>query len=231
MKNIIILESEIGPNTEYRDRVVGKSTPSRDHSKINPNLLSDIQKASQSTASIIKNPNFKVYITTAITGHRPGTRHELGLGVDIAMMDNEKGDAIGWSSQSTAKANKVLNNINIFTDELKKLGYTVNQSDSLKLKKDGGKGELKNILTFGYDGHNNHLHISNMDTEKEMQKLPDLEDQPNIEFDEIQPEESPKNDEVNQGDIDAVNTGSGYENKEGMNEEVIRIKDLIKKIL
>ena len=70
-----------------------------------------------------------------------------------------------------------------------------------------------------------------MDTEKEMQKLPDLEDQPNIEFDEIQPEESPKNDEVNQGDIDAVNTGSGYENKEGMNEEVIRIKDLIKKIL
>jgi hypothetical protein len=229
MKNIIILELAVGPNTEYKDGVVGKSAPSRDHSKINPNLLSDIQKAAESTASIIKNPKFKVYITTAITGHKPGTRHELGLGVDIAMMDNLDGIPQGWSSPSSAKANKVLNNINIFTGELKKLGYTVNQSDSLKLIKDGGKGELKNILTFGYEGHNNHLHISNMDTEKE--KLPDFEDQKNIDFDEVEPEESPKNDEVTQGDIDAVNIGSGYENKDSMNEEVNRIKDLIKKIL
>jgi hypothetical protein len=51
------------------------------------------------------------------------------------------------------------------------------------------------------------------------------------EFDEVEPEKSPENDEVNQGDIDAVNIGSGYENKDSMNEEVNRIKDLIKKIL
>ncbi len=51
------------------------------------------------------------------------------------------------------------------------------------------------------------------------------------EFDEVEPEEKPKDDKIKQSDIDAVNIGSGFNSKDYMNEEVNRIKDLIKKIL
>ena len=220
MKNIVILETTIGANVQYKDGVVGRSKPSIDHAKINPNLLSDIQKAAAATATKIGNPNFKVYITTAITGHHPGTRHEIGMGVDIAMMDNENGTPVGWGSIASAKSNKVYNNITTFQDELKKMGYTVNQSDSKKLKKDGGTGEIKNILTFGYQGHNNHIHVSNMDTGRDIEKIKWGEYEREYNMDDnvgylSEPKPLPQNsdyeeNEITQDDVDAVNAGTNY---------------------
>lgn len=221
MKNVVILETTIGPNAQYKDGVVGRSRPSSDHDKINPNLLSDIQRAAAATATKIGNPNFKVYITTAITGHHPGTRHEIGMGIDIAMMDNENGTPVGWGSIASAKSNKVYNNITTFQDELKNMGYTVNQSDSKKLKKDGGKGEVKNILTFGYEGHNNHIHVSNMDTGRAHEKIKWSEYEKEVQGDDNidflnEPTTLPtqnsdyEESEITQDDVDAVNAGTNY---------------------
>ena len=125
-------------NVEFRDRVVGNSTPSKDN--INLSLLSDIQTAA-------KNANVQVSVTTAITGHRKGTRHESGNAVDIAMVNGK-----GWSDESSAKSKGIYKSIEKFVNELKNLGYLVNVKES---------GNPKVVLWFGYKNHNNHVHISN----------------------------------------------------------------------
>jgi hypothetical protein len=125
-------------NVEFRDRVVGNSTPSKDN--INLALLSDIQTAA-------KKANVQVSVTTAVTGHRKGTRHQTGNAVDIAMINGK-----GWSDESSAKSKGIYNSIKRFVDELKNLGYVVNVKES---------GNPKVVLWFGYKNHNNHVHISN----------------------------------------------------------------------
>jgi hypothetical protein len=125
-------------NVEFRDRVVGDSTPSKDN--INISLLSDIQTAA-------KKANVQVSVTTAVTGHRKGTRHQTGNAVDIAMINGK-----GWSDESSAKSKGIYNSIKLFVDELKNLGYVVNVKES---------GNPKVVLWFGYKNHNNHVHISN----------------------------------------------------------------------
>jgi|LakMenEpi03Aug12_release.lakeMendotaPanAssembly.Ray.scaffolds.fasta_scaffold369825_3 hypothetical protein len=125
-------------NVEFRDRVVGDSTPSKDN--INLSLLSDIQTAA-------KKANVQVSVTTAVTGHRKGTRHQTGNAVDIAMINGK-----GWSDESSAKSKGIYNSIKRFVDELKNLGYVVNVKES---------GNPKVVLWFGYKNHNNHVHISN----------------------------------------------------------------------
>jgi len=125
-------------NVEFRDRVVGNSTPSKDN--INISLLSDIQTAA-------KRANVQVSVTTAVTGHRKGTRHESGNAVDIAMINGK-----GWSDESSAKTKGIYDSIKQFVTELKNLGYSVNVKES---------GNPKVVLWFGYKNHNNHVHISN----------------------------------------------------------------------
>jgi hypothetical protein len=125
-------------NVEFRDRVVGNSTPSKDN--VNISLLSDIQTAA-------KKANVQVSVTTAVTGHRKGTRHQTGNAVDIAMINGK-----GWSDESSAKSKGIYNSIKRFVDELKNLGYVVNVKES---------GNPKVVFWFGYKNHNNHVHISN----------------------------------------------------------------------
>lgn len=126
------------PNVEFGDNVVGSSTPSKD--RINPALLKDISSAAESVG-------ITVTITTAVTGHKKGSRHDSGDAVDIAMI-NRKGFSGG---ETQAKKIGIYDNINNFVDELVKMGYIKNKES----------GNQKSVLTFGFPGHDNHIHISN----------------------------------------------------------------------
>lgn len=105
------------------------SNPAADN--INVSLLQDVQTAA-------KNANLKVDITTAVSGHDSGTRHESGNAVDIAIIN---GKAVSLNNR--ADADKLVN-------ELIKLGYTKNVES----------GNDKAVLTFGFKGHDNHVHVS-----------------------------------------------------------------------
>lgn len=121
--------SDVYSNVDFKDKVVGKSTPSKDN--INISLLQDVQTAA-------KNANLKVDITTAVSGHDTGTRHESGNAVDIAIIN---GKAVSPSNRGDA--DKLVN-------ELIKLGYQKNVES----------GNDKAVLTFGVKGHDNHVHVS-----------------------------------------------------------------------
>jgi len=123
-------------NTDFKDKIVGSSTPSKD--KINPSLLADVDKAAKAA-------NVKVSITTAVTGHRNSGRHPKGNAVDIAMVNGK-----GFGSMSAAKSNGIYDDINRFVDELVKMGY----------KKNSESGNDKAVLTFGFPAHDNHIHVS-----------------------------------------------------------------------
>jgi len=129
-KDVILEADDVYDNVDFKDRVVGSSTPSKDN--INVSLLQDIQTAA-------KEAGVKVDITTAVSGHDKGTRHESGNAVDIAMIN---GKAV--SSSNRADADK-------FVDALVSMGYTKNVES----------GNEKAVLTFGFPGHDNHVHVSN----------------------------------------------------------------------
>jgi hypothetical protein len=102
---------------------------------INLALLQDVQTAA-------KNAGLKVDITTAVSGHRPSQRHDSGNAVDIARIN---GKAVSRSNR--ADADKLV-------DELVSMGYTKNLES----------GNDKAVLTFGFEGHDNHVHVSNKGT-------------------------------------------------------------------
>jgi hypothetical protein len=129
-KNKISEATDVYSNVDFKDRVVGSSTPSKDD--INVSLLQDIQTAA-------KNANVKVDITTAVSGHKPGTRHETGNAVDIAVIN---GKSVRPSNREDA--DKLVR-------ELVKLGYSKNVPES---------GNDKVVLTFGMKDHDNHVHVS-----------------------------------------------------------------------
>jgi hypothetical protein len=128
-KNKVTEATDVYSNVNFKDGVVGNSKPSKDN--INLSLLQDIQTAA-------KNANLNVDITTAVSGHDTGTRHESGNAVDIAMIN---GKAVSLANR--ADADKLVN-------ELIRLGYTKNVES----------GNDKAVLTFGFKGHDNHVHVS-----------------------------------------------------------------------
>jgi hypothetical protein len=123
--------SDIYDNVDFKDGVVGNSRPTSDN--INLALLQDIETAA-------KNAGVKVDITTAITGHKKGTRHETGNAVDIAIIN---GKPVNISNKT---------NVDKLVDALIDMGYVKNKEDS---------STPKSVLTFGFSGHDNHVHISN----------------------------------------------------------------------
>jgi len=107
--------------------------------KVNENLLNDICKAA-------KNANVRVTITTAISGHAAETasgnasRHPSGNAVDISLVN-----------ETPVKTPSNRTNVDNFVDQLEILGYTKNSES----------GNPKSVLTFGFPGHDNHVHVSN----------------------------------------------------------------------
>jgi hypothetical protein len=135
-RDVLIKEAtDVYDNVDFKDNVVGKSTPSKD--TINLALLQDVQTAA-------KNAGLKVDITTAVSGHDKGTRHETGNAIDISVIN---GKAVSLSNRGDADK---------LVDELVKMGYTKNTENS---------SNPKAILTFGFKGHDNHVHVSNTTTQ------------------------------------------------------------------
>jgi hypothetical protein len=120
----------------FKDGVVGNSAPSRD--KINPSLLADVEAAA-------KKVGINASVTTAVTGHRAGSRHETGNAVDIAMING-----LGFSSKADAEKKGIYQAINSFVQALSTMGYVINSES----------GNDKAVLTFGFPNHDNHIHIS-----------------------------------------------------------------------
>ena len=131
LENKNVLEaSDVYDNVDFKDYAVGKSSPSRD--TINTTLLQDIQTAAKSAG-------LKVDITTAVSGHDKGTRHETGNAVDVAIIN---GKAVSPSNRGDADK---------LVAALVSMGYVKNSES----------GNPKAVLTFGFKGHDNHVHISN----------------------------------------------------------------------
>jgi murein DD-endopeptidase MepM/ murein hydrolase activator NlpD len=134
--NTILENKELGEatdvydNVDFKDYAVGKSTPSKD--TINIALLQDVQSAAKAAG-------VKVDITTAVSGHDKGTRHESGNAVDIAIINGKS-----VSPSNRADADKLVN-------ALVSMGYSKNIES----------GNDKAVLTFGFEGHDNHVHVSN----------------------------------------------------------------------
>jgi hypothetical protein len=124
------------PNLKFKDKIVGNSTPTKD--KINPSLLADIQKAA-------KIANVGPIITTAVSGHKNSGRHPYGNAVDIAMFRDK-----GFSSERDAQSKGIYQDIVNFVNALVSMGYVKNQESN----------NDKAVLTFGFPGHDNHVHVS-----------------------------------------------------------------------
>jgi lysophospholipase L1-like esterase len=123
-------------NIDFKDGVVGNSKPSKD--KINPSLLSDVDIAAGIAGT-------KASITTAVSGHDTGTRHEAGLAVDVAMFDGK-----GYGSKEDAKKKGIYDKIERFVRALESMGYKINSE----------RGNDKAVLWFGFKNHDHHVHIS-----------------------------------------------------------------------
>jgi hypothetical protein len=115
---------------------IGLGNPIAD--KINPSLLLDVNNAA-------KKANVNVSITTAVTGHKQGTRHETGHAVDIAMVDGK-----GFSGEKDAQKKGIYDGIMRFVRELENMGYIKNSES----------GNDKAVLTFGFPKHHHHIHVS-----------------------------------------------------------------------
>lgn len=130
--------SGMGKNLTYIDNVVSGSKPSIDLPKVNKDLLKDISTAAEKSG-------VEVSITTAKTGHGPGGRHGKYEAVDIAVVNNK-----GFPDEKSAINNGIHDDIKRFVDELVKMGY----------KKNVESANDKSVLTFGFPGHSNHIHVS-----------------------------------------------------------------------
>jgi hypothetical protein len=138
-KKSLFEATDVYANLNFKDNVVGNSTPSKDN--INVSLLQDIQTAAKSAG-------LNVDVTTAITGHKPGTRHETGNAVDIAIINNK---AVNLSNRGDADK---------LVAALVSMGYRKNAE---------GPSNPKSVLTFGFEGHDNHVHVSNTGGESTQQ--------------------------------------------------------------
>jgi len=108
--------------------------------KINPYLLYDINMAAKLAGTT---PS----VTTAVTGHGPGSRHERGLAVDLAIFNG-----LGYGSENDAKAKGIYDDIVKFVNELKNMGYKLNGNEV--------GGDEKNVYWFGFPDHHHHVHVS-----------------------------------------------------------------------
>lgn len=183
-------------NVTFGDKIVGNSTPSTD--KTNPDLLKDVSAAAQKSG-------INVTITTAKTGHSPKGRHKDDDAIDIAIVNGK-----GFSGGKNDAINKgIYDDIMSFVGALESMGY----------KKNVESGNEKSVLTFGFPGHDNHIHISR--SRKKGMKT-DFETQSVDNYEPIA-QTQPKNIESMLGLSDFLGPV--------IQEEVSRIKEILKKII
>ena len=134
-KNMVFEVVDTYNNIEFKN--TGNRNPASDN--INTSLLQDIQTAAKSAGVTVS-------VTTGISGHSHKTnsgntsRHPSGNAVDIGMIN---GKAVSTSNR--ADADKLVN-------ALVSMGYNKNAE---------GASNPKAVLTFGFEGHDDHVHVSN----------------------------------------------------------------------
>lgn len=134
-KNMVFEVSDIYSNVGFEN--IGHGNPASDN--ISTALLQDIQTAAKSAG-------VNVSVTTGISGHGAKTksgntsRHTTGNAVDIAKIN---GKAVSLANR--ADADKLV-------AALVSMGYNKNAE---------GPNNPKAVLTFGFEGHDDHVHVSN----------------------------------------------------------------------
>jgi len=153
----IIYEIEVKPSeveNQYPNLIFADRTK---NDKINKSLLDDINDAARSIDA-------KVTIDYAKTGHKPFTdngnitRHWRNSAVDIDFI------VVGDKKYVVSLENRDI--VEKFTNALQSMGYNKNSETP---------SHPKAFLTFGFEGHSNHVHVSNT-TGTSSSMLPDTED-------------------------------------------------------
>jgi hypothetical protein len=195
---------DVYDNVDFKDYVVGKSTPSRDN--INTALLQDVQTAA-------KMAGLNVGITTAVSGHGKGTNHETGNAVDVAMINGIGSGGATNETNGNAEFRKLGNKLK---DALVSMGYIWNTEI----------GNTKAVLWQTNKGgnHFNHVHISNNSGE------PSENSTKNTDTSNPSSETTPisSSDEVTKPDPLIMGWGKALTDFFGLEENINRIKGLLK---
>jgi hypothetical protein len=143
--NVILENKNVNEASDVYDDVdfenIGQGNPASDN--INTSLLQDVQSAAKSAG-------LKVNITTAVSGHDKGTRHETGDAVDVARINGIGSGGATNSTNGNAKFRELGNKLK---DALVSMGYVWNTESG------NPKAVLWQTNTGG--NHFNHVHISN----------------------------------------------------------------------
>jgi hypothetical protein len=134
-RQISLLEDFVMPKDVSYSNI--EFTDNSKYDKVNRALLDDINKSA-------KQANVKVRVGT-ITKNHPSlksgedSRHPSGMAVDVDMVNGK------------AVSQKIKDVVDNFVRELEKLGYNKNAEI----------GFDKSVLTFGFEDHDDHIHVSN----------------------------------------------------------------------
>jgi hypothetical protein len=141
-RNISLLEDYVYPKDVSYSNIVFRDKYTPD--KVNRALLDDINLAASKGNVVVtigaiksKHPKGK--------NNDPSTRHTFGNAVDIPIINGK------------AVRKEIKSEVERFTNQLENLGYTKNK------EKEGN--QIKAFLTFGFPGHDDHVHVSNQSEE------------------------------------------------------------------
>jgi hypothetical protein len=205
--------------TSYPNIIFQKRTK---QDQLNKALLDDIQKAAAEN-------NQKVTVDWAKSGHskysKSGkvSRHYKGSAVDI--------DFIYQNGEKYVVDPKNREIVEKFTDTLKRMGYNKNAE---------GESNPKAFLTFGFEGHGDHVHVSNLSDQSseidEPHSEPETDDSETDDSETLKVDDkgglfgkmSPEERKKFNLDILSLLGMSESKNKEDILTEASRIKELMK---
>jgi hypothetical protein len=141
-RNISLLEDYVYPKDVSYSNIVFRDKYIPD--KVNRALLDDINLAASKGNVVVtigaiksKHPKGK--------NNDPSTRHTSGNAVDIPIINGK------------AVKKEIKSEVERFTNQLENLGYTKNKEEE--------GNQIKAFLTFGFPGHDDHVHVSNKSEE------------------------------------------------------------------
>ena len=141
-RNISLLEDYVYPKDVSYSNIVFRDKNIPD--KVNRALLDDINLAASKGNVVVtigaiksKHPKGK--------NNDPSTRHTFGNAVDIPIINGK------------AVRKEIKSEVERFTNQLENLGYTKNKEEE--------GNQIKAFLTFGFPGHDDHVHVSNQSEE------------------------------------------------------------------
>ena len=204
--------------TSYPNIIFQKRTK---QDQLNKALLDDIQKAAAEN-------NQKVTVDFAKSGHKRlaksgyVSRHWKGAAVDIDFVYDD-GKKYVVSPKNRAIVEK-------FTNTLQRMGYNKNAE---------GEPNPKAFLTFGFEGHSDHVHVSNLSDQSseidEPHSEPDTDDSKTDDSDTSKSDDkgllgkmSPEERKKFNLDLLSLLGMSESKNKEDILTEASRIKELMK---